>query len=139
MAARIIIHSFDQARTALAAAAALDRDVTLASAPGAGAYGGPGWFKALTEAAARAVPDAHYDTVLDCGAAPGIALAALRLGLKRVRFGGRSEALRRLQAIATQLGATLEADDEEALDLRGARQPEARCRAWLAGGAVTRA
>jgi hypothetical protein len=139
MAARIVVHAFDQARSALAAAAALDCDVTLASAPGAGAYAGPGWFKALTEAAACAVPDAHYDTVLDCGAAPGIALAALRLGLKRVRFRGRAEALRRLQAIAAQLGATVEADDEAALDLRGTRQPEARCRAWLVGGAVTRA
>lgn len=132
MAARIVVHSLDQARAALAAAAALDRDVTLASAPGAGAYAGPGWFKALTEAAAHAVPGARCDAVLDCGAAPGIALAALRLGLKRVRFVGNVDAARRLRSIAAELGATIESDAEAALDLRGVRQPEARCRAWLA-------
>lgn len=135
MSARVIIHSLAQARAALTVAAALGRDVTLASAPSAGGYAGPGWFKALTDEARRAVPAARCEVVLDCGAAPGVALAALRLGLKRVRFTGAAEAARRLAA----LGATLESGDEPALDLRGSRRPETRCRAWLAGDAVTRA
>ena len=134
MPARVIVHSLVQARAALTAAAALSKDVTLASAPGAGGYAGPGWFKALTDAAMRAVPGARCAVVLDCGAAPGMALAALRLGLQRVRFTGDAETARRLAA----LGATLDSGDESTLDLRGARQPEARCRAWLAGDAVTR-
>lgn len=138
MPARIIVHSLAEARAALAAAAALGKDVTLASAPAAGSYAGPGWFKALTDQATRAVPDARCDTVLDCGDAPGIALAALRLGLKRVRFTGKADATRRLAAIGAALDATVESDEKPALDLRGLRQPEARCRAWLAGDAVTR-
>lgn len=139
MAARIIVHSFADARAALSAAAALGRDVTLTSAAGAGAYAGPGWFKALTDEAKRAVPTAHCDTVLDCGAAPGFALAALQFGLKRVRFTGGEEARRRLQAIAAQFDATIETESMPALDLHGVRQPEACCRAWLAGETVTRA
>ncbi len=134
MARRIIIHSFAQARAALAAAAALGMDVTLASAPAAGGYAGPGWFKALIDDARRAVPNARCDTVLDCGAAPGMAFAAMRLGFKRIRLAGNAEAVRRLAAI----GATIESGEEPVLDLRGLRRPEARCRAWLAGGAVTR-
>lgn len=139
MAARIVVHSFADAHAALAAAAALGRPVTLASAPGAGAYAGPGWFKALTDEAMRAVPTARCDTVLDCGAAPGFAVAALQFGLKRVRFTGGEEARVCLQAIAAQRGAAIETEAMPALDLRGIRQPEARCRAWLAGETVTRA
>jgi len=139
MAARIVVHSFADARAALAAAAALERPVTLASAADAGAYAGPGWFKAVTDEAMRAVPAAHCDTVLDCGTAPGLALAALQFGLKRVRFTGGEEARRRLQAIAAQCDAAIETEPMPALDLRGIRQPEARCRAWLAGETVTRA
>jgi len=139
MTARVVVHSLADARAALAAATALGRSVTLASAAGAGAYAGPGWFKALTEDAGHAVPDARYDTVLDCGAASGVALAALRLGLKRVRFTGNAEARRRLQAIAVQLDATIETHDVPALDLHGVRHAEARCHAWLAGETMTRA
>ena len=138
MGRRVIVHSLAQARAALAAATALGQEVTLVSAPAAGGYAGPGWFKALTDAARRAVPDARWEAVADCGAAPGIALAALRLGLKRVRFTGKAEAARRLAAIGTALGATIETGDEPALDLRGLRQPKARCRAWLASDAVMR-
>jgi len=139
MAARIVVHSLADARAALVAAAALGRDVTLASAAGAGAYAGPGWFKAMTDEARRAVPAAQCDTVLDCGAAPGLALAALQFGLKRVRFIGGEAVHRRLQAIAAQFDAAIETETVPALDLRGVRQPEARCRAWLAGETVTRA
>jgi len=138
MTARVVVHSLADARAVLAAAASIGCEVTLASAPGAGAYAGPGWFKALTEEARRAVPEVRCDAVLDCGAAPGMALAALQLGLKRVRFTGHAEARRRLNAIAEQLDALIETEDVPALDLRGVRQAEARCRAWLTGETMTR-
>ncbi len=137
MAAHIVVHSLDHARAALAAAASLGVEVTLASAPAAGAYSGAAWFKALTDEAARAVPAARCDRLLDCGTAPGPALAALRLGLKRVRFAGKGEALRRLQSIAAQCGAVVETETAPALDLYCTRQPEARCRAWLKEGTRT--
>ncbi|MGB8182945.1 MAG: hypothetical protein WCF13_11295 [Stellaceae bacterium] len=139
MAARIVVHSLTDACAALAAAASVGCEVTLTSAAAAGGYAGPAWFKALTEEAMRTVPDARCDTVLDCGAAPGIALAALQLGLKHLRFTGNAEARRHLQAIAVQLDATIETEDLPALDLRGVRHAEARCRAWLTGKTMTRA
>src|SRR6185437_7138118 len=146
MAARVVVHSLTDACAALAAAASVGCEVTLTSAADAGGYAGPAWFKALTEEAMRTVPDARCDTVpdarcdtvLDCGAAPGIALAALQLGLKHLRFTGNAEARRHLQAIAVQLDATIETEDLPALDLRGVRHAEARCRAWLTGKTMTR-
>ncbi|HYL33932.1 MAG TPA: hypothetical protein VEU53_12375 [Stellaceae bacterium] len=139
MAARFVVHSLADACTALAAAASVGHEVTLTSAADAGGYAGPAWFKALTEEAMRAVPAARCDTVLDCGAAPGIALAALRLGLKHLRFTGNAEARRHLQSIAAQLNATIETEELPALDLRNVRHAEARCRAWLTGETMTRA
>lgn len=139
MTARVVVHSLADACAALAVAASVGCEVTLTSAADAGGYAGPAWFKALTEEAMRTVPDARCDTVLDCGAAPGIALAALQLGLKHLRFTGNAEARRHLQAIAVQLDATIETEDLPALDLRGVRHAEARCRAWLTGKPMTRA
>ncbi len=53
MSRRIIVHSLDHARAALAVAAAVGKPVTLMSAAGAGCYAGPRWFLALVVAAAR--------------------------------------------------------------------------------------
>ena len=108
---RIIVHSLDHARAALAAAAALGVPVTLASAAGAGGYAGPLWFKALIEIALRDHPGVSAAAVLDCGDEAGTTLGALRAGLKRVRFTGASEVRDRLAAIAAQLGATIESGE----------------------------
>ena len=103
MAARVVVHSLAEARVALAAGAA-----TLASAPNAGSYAGAPWFKSLIEQTKSEFPGARCDAVLDCGADAGAALAALRLGLKRVVFAGHADARARLAAIARDLGAALE-------------------------------
>ena len=132
----IIVHSLADARAALGAAAALGVAVTLASAPGAGGYAGPGWWQAVIDLAAADFPEARFDAVLDCGAEPGTVLAALRLGLRRVRFTGNDDAARRLADIAAQQGAVLEREaPEAALDLLDCRDPAAACRAFLAGNA----
>jgi hypothetical protein len=131
---RIIIHSLDHARTALAAAAALGVPVTLASAEGAGGYAGPLWWMALIEAAAQDFPDVPVTAVLDCTDEPGAVLGALRAGVKRVRFTGTDPARQRLAAIAQSLGAEIENDDPaEALDLSTVPHLAAACRAFLAG------
>src|SRR5208282_3130051 len=78
MGGRIVVHSLDQARAALAAASALRRNVVLASAPGAGCYAGPAWFKSLVEQAKSTYPGAETEAVLDCGADSGVAKAAMR-------------------------------------------------------------
>ena len=137
MGGRIVVHSLDQARAALAAASALRRNVVLASAPGAGCYAGPAWFKSLVEQAKSTYPGAETEAVLDCGADSGVALAALRQGLKRVGFSGGAEARAKLEEIAQALGATVESGDApDALDLRDGKNAEARCRAYLAGGTL---
>jgi hypothetical protein len=129
---RIIVHSLDHARAAVAAAAALDVPVTLVSAPGAGTYAGAPWFKALVTKAAAAFPQAAVDAVIDCGDEPGTVLAALRAGFKRVIFSGPEPARGRLAALAHAQGAVLEHGDTAALDLLGARDAAAACRAYLA-------
>lgn len=130
----IIIHSLEHARAALAAASALGTTVTLASAPGAGGYAGPVWFKAMIDIAQAEVPECSAPAVLDCGAEAGTVLAALRHGLRRVRFTGGDEAASRLADIAKQHGAVLERSElRPALDLLDCKDPEAACRAFLAG------
>ena len=130
MSGRIIVHSLEHARAAVAAAAALDVPVTLVSAPGAGAYAGPRWFQAVVAEAAAACPAVAVDAVLDCGDVPGAVLAALRTGLKRVIFTGPEPARSRLAALAAARGATLE-ERMPALDLLDARDPQAACRSYL--------
>jgi hypothetical protein len=131
---RIIVHSLAQARAALAAAIELGVPVTLESAPGAGGYAGPGWWKALIEAVVSEHPAADATAVLDCGEEPGMVLAALRAGVKAIRFTGEAAMRERLGAIAAQLGAAVEgaAVEEHVLDLLEARDPLALSRRFLA-------
>src|SRR6266436_10394547 len=86
----IIIHSLAHAVAALSAAAEAGRRVTLASAPDAGIYAGPGWFSALVAAARAAVPAAQCAALLDCGDDAGAAQAAIRTGIEGIVFTGRS-------------------------------------------------
>ena len=79
----ITVHSLDQARAALAAAAALDRPVTLVSAPGAAGYAGVAWFRKVVDLAAADQPGVTVTAVLDCADKPGLVLAALRQGRRR--------------------------------------------------------
>ena len=129
----IIVHDLDQARAAVAAAAALDRVVVLRSAPGAAAFLGAGVWRAIVAAAQAAFPQARVTAVLDCGDAPGLALGALRGGIAAVRLRAAPEPLARIADIAAQLGARLDQDDREPLDLKDLNDAEAACRRWLGG------
>lgn len=72
----VTVHGAEMARLAVAAASAARLGVTLLSAPGAGAYGGVGWWRSVvTLAGAQAGQD-----ILDCGWSVGRALEALRAG-----------------------------------------------------------
>jgi hypothetical protein len=129
----IIVHSLGDARAALEAAASLGVRVTLASAPGAGIYAGPGWFKAVIEMAAAEFPGAEFSCLIDCGDAAGMVLAALRQGLPRVRFTGPAATAERLGDIAGQCNAKIERGPlEPVLDLLDRPDPVALCRAFLA-------
>lgn len=103
----IIIHSLAHAVAALGTAADAGRPVTLLSAPGAGIYAGPGWWRELIGAARAAVPAAACSGVLDCGDDAGAAQAAVRAGVEAIVFTGRADVAERLADIAGQYGARL--------------------------------
>jgi hypothetical protein len=103
----IIVHSLAHGVAALSAAAEAGRPVTLASAPDAGIYAGPGWFGALVAAARAAVPAAQCAVLLDCGADAGAAQAAIRAGIEGIVFTGRADVAERLADVAHQRGLRL--------------------------------
>ena len=103
----IVIHSLKQAVTALSAAAEAGRAIILASPPDAGIYVGPSWFREVVHAASKAVPDARFTAILDCGGDAGAAMAAIRAGVEAIVFTGRIDVAERLTDIAVQAGAEL--------------------------------
>ena len=103
----IVIHSLAQAVAALSAAAEAGRPVVIASAPDAGIYAGPGWFREVLHAAHEAVPMAQFSSLFDCGDDAGAAMAALRAGLEAIVFTGPAEVAARLNDILAQAGARL--------------------------------
>ncbi|MFI4988238.1 MAG: hypothetical protein ACHQF3_12430 [Alphaproteobacteria bacterium] len=134
----VVIHSLAEAKAALAAAAAKDVQVELWSAPGASAYAGAGWFKAVLEAAGQAVPAARFSAVLDCADLAGHALGAFRIGIRAVCFTGTAAVAAKLADIAGREGRRLlRRRPRRMLDLRHMADPLAACRAWL--GEVRRA
>jgi acyl-CoA reductase-like NAD-dependent aldehyde dehydrogenase len=103
----IVVHSLAQAVAALNAAAAAGRPIVLASAPEAGLYAGPGWWRELVAMAGAAVPAARFSAMLDCGDGAGAALAAIRAHVEGAIFTGHAEVARRLADIAAQHGVRL--------------------------------
>jgi hypothetical protein len=101
------VHSLVHAIAALTAAAETGRPATLLSAPDAGIYAGPGWFKALVDAVRAAVPAAKFSTILDCGDDAGAVQGAIRAGIETVIFTGRADVAERLAGIAAARGARL--------------------------------
>jgi hypothetical protein len=79
----------------------------LLSAPDAGIYAGPGWFKALVDAAREAAPGAGFTAILDCSDDAGAAQGAIRVGIEAVIFTGRADVAARLGAIAAASGSHL--------------------------------
>jgi hypothetical protein len=103
----IVVHSLTHAVGALAAAAETGRSLVVLSAADAGIFAGPGWFRALTDAARRAVPAAQAEFILDCGDDAGAVQGAIRAGIAAIVFTGRSDVAERLTAIAQSGGLRL--------------------------------
>jgi fructose/tagatose bisphosphate aldolase len=128
-----VVHALDHALAAVAACAERGLPATLVSAPGAAASLGAQVFREMIAEAARTYPQVTVTAVLDCGEDVGLALQALRHGLKVIQLQAAPETLAKVADIAAQTGARLaEERDEAALDLLGAADPLAACRAWLA-------
>jgi hypothetical protein len=106
--------------------------VTLLSAPGAAAFAGCLWWRALIGQAQAEFPDAVLDDVLDCADAPGQAMAALRVGQRRLVLDPACPAFAAVAAAAAPLGATVLACRPPALDL-AAYGATRRLSLWLQG------
>ncbi|MGH6898100.1 MAG: hypothetical protein ACREJ5_16395 [Geminicoccaceae bacterium] len=121
-----MVHDLEQARGALAAAAELGCAIRLRSAPGAAAYAGVGYLRALGEAVG-------HELLIDCGDDPGIAMAALRTGCRRLSFSGGAATAQRLGEMAEQVGALLvhETAAPDALELAPEDDAAAMVRAQL--------
>ena len=123
-----IVADLRQARIALREAAAAGADIELWSpADGAGNLG-VGFWAALDRAVAGAAEPGRAVTVLDCGDAPGFALAAMREGLCNVHVTVGAEVRAKLAAIAKSYGAALHPGPPPELDLRDRLDPAASCR-----------
>ena len=130
----IVVHDLGQAIGALRAAAAAGVAVTLWSAPGAAAYAGLGFLRALFEQAGEAVPEARHDVVIDCAGSGVLAHEALSRGFSGVAFSGRGTMRETLRAIAEAEGRRLitARPGKGALDLARSAAPERDSAAHLA-------
>ena len=93
--------------TTEAALQAARRDGTaplLVTPEGAASVLGAGYLGALQARAERDFPEVDFELVVDCGDAPGHALACLRAGVKRISMRGDND---RVADIARRRGARL--------------------------------
>ncbi len=112
----VVVHSLEHATTALAPG----RPVTLLSARGAALYAGAGWWRQLVAQARARHPHTHCHDVLDCARAPGLALAALRLGQTGLLLDATSPGYARVAALAAaKYGVRLLSQRPPSLDLAG--------------------
>jgi hypothetical protein len=131
---RFVIHNLAQAESALRAGMERGVAIVLETAPGAGRYWGPAYFLNLVERARAAYPAAQFESVLDCGFATGLAVEALRQGVRAVRIEGHADAIAAITDIASQLGGRIEPAPRPAdmIDLSTWRDPLALARRTLA-------
>jgi len=127
--ATVVVHGLAQARAALRAG----YPVMLLSAPAAAGYAGCLWWRELIAAARSFHPATPVLDMLDCGAAPGHAMAALRVGQRLLRLDPACPAFAPVADAAATIGAHVLARRPNALDL-GARGAERRLARWLAEG-----
>lgn len=122
----VTIHGLEEARRALTPG----RPAVLLSAPGAGAWAGALWWRRLIDLLHVEFPEISFSDLLDCGDAPGAALAALRTGCRALVLSRAVPAWPAVAALARTLGAELQSVRPESLDLAmpGA---EGRLDSWL--------
>lgn len=136
----VLVHDAAGMELALAAAGEMlpaGLTLPLLSAPGAARWLSPHLFLAMVERARAAAATTPYLPVLDCGTAPGHALAALRAGCPALVLDAACPAFPVLAGAAAEAGALLWPRAPEALDTAGLRPgdawAEARLRDWLRG------
>jgi hypothetical protein len=123
----VIVHGIDQVRQALRPG----RPVVLLSGLGAALYAGTGWWRAMMDIGQAEFPGTVLADILDCAAAPGRAMDALRAGQRAIRLDASVPAWSRVLAIADSLDARIFAERPPAIDL--GHGDGWRLDRWLAG------
>jgi hypothetical protein len=100
----ILVRDWRQTEAVLQAARASGTAPTLVTPAGAASFYGAGYLGALQERARREFPDVAFKLIVDCGDAPGHALACLRAGVKLISMNPPNE---KVADIARQMGAEL--------------------------------
>jgi len=100
----IMIRDWRQTEAALRTARDDKTSPVLITPEGAASFYGAGYLGALQERAETEFPDVAFELIVDCGDAPGHALACLRAGVKRISM---SEPNDKITDIARQMGAEL--------------------------------
>ena len=124
----VVVHGLAQARAALRPG----YPVTLLSGEAAAQYAGCLFWRELVASARAACPATPAYDVLDCGAAPGWAMAALRVGQRIIVLDPGCPAFPAVRSAAATLGAVVLPARPPALDL-AARGAPLRLTGWLAG------
>jgi hypothetical protein len=100
----IVIRDWRSTEAALLAAREQGSSPTLVTPPDAAAFYGAGYLAALQDRARQEFPDVAFTLVVDCGDAPGYALACLRAGVKTISMDPMND---KIADIARQMGAEL--------------------------------
>ena len=100
----ILVRDWRTTEAALQAARASGTSPVLITPEGAASFYGAGYLGALQVRAETQFPDVAFELIVDCGDAPGHALACLRSGVKRISM---SEPNDKIADIARQMGARL--------------------------------
>ena len=104
MGSVILVRDWRQTEAALLAARAAGTAPTLLTPEDAAARYGAGYLGALQMRARAEFPDVAFTLIVDCGDAPGYALACLRAGVTKISMKTWND---KIADIARQLGAEL--------------------------------
>jgi len=104
MGSPILVRDWRTTEAALRAARADGSQPTLVTPEEAASFYGAGYLAALQERARKEFPDVAFTLVVDCGDAPGHALACLRAGVKTISMRETND---KIAEIARQMGAEL--------------------------------
>jgi hypothetical protein len=102
--AAVLVRDWRQIKTALDAARAAGSAPILVTPENAASTYGAGYLAALQDRARQEFPDVAFTLIVDCGDAPGHALACLRAGVRLISMREPNE---KISDIARQMGAEL--------------------------------
>src|SRR5260370_32410411 len=99
-----LVRDWRETEAALLKARADGTTPTLVTPEEAAALYGAGYLAALQERGRREFADVDFTLIVDCGDAPGYALACLRVGVKTISMNPSND---KIADIARQMGAEL--------------------------------